>query len=132
MITHSLTIPGWFTAPLAVVMMLAILLHAGATARSRQPASRKRIRLANAGVMFVTLPLLVLGFSVIDHTRQPGVWTLVWMASLGLLAISVGLAVTDMLNTLRLVRRHQRSLRSRLSVARQEAVRETLAGRAGG
>lgn len=132
MITHALTIPGWFTAPLAAVMTLAVLLHAGATARSSQPASRKRIRLANAGVMVLVLPLLVLGFSVIDHTREPGLWALVWMASLGLLGISVGLAITDMLNTLRLVRRHQRSLRDRLSAAREQAMREALAGRTGG
>jgi len=132
MITPALTIPAWFTAPLATVMMLAVLLHAGATARSSQPASRKRIRLANAGVMVLTLPLLVLGFSVIDHAQRPGLWTLVWMASLGLLAISIGLATADMLNTMRLIRRYQRSLRSRLSAPREEAVREALAGRVGG
>lgn len=132
MITHALTIPAWFTAPLAALMTLAVLTHAGVTLRSRQPHSRKRIRLANAAVIVVTLPLLVLGFSVIDHSTSPGLWALVWMSALGLLAISIALATADMLNTLRLVRRHQRSLRARLSAAREETVREALAGRSGG
>ncbi|HBS29305.1 MAG TPA: hypothetical protein DEB06_07605 [Phycisphaerales bacterium] len=118
-----LVIPAWFTAPAAAIMTLAVLLHALATARSNHPPSRKRIRIANAFVITAALPLLVLGFSVIDHAARPGQWTLVWMSALALLAISISLAMADVLNTLRLVARHQHRLRARLSTARDEALR---------
>ncbi|MDX2116249.1 MAG: hypothetical protein SFZ24_11620 [Planctomycetota bacterium] len=106
-------------------MMLLVALHAQVTRLSDEPASRKRIRLANAGLMMLTLPLLAAGFSLVDPRRHPGTWALVWMAALGLLAMNVGLAVLDTLNTLRLISAARRELR-------RELTKPLAAPRAGG
>lgn len=103
-------IPAWICVPAGVLMMLCLALHARATARGSHPASRKRIRLANAAIMLVNTPLLTAGFSIISASATPRAWLLVWLAAMALLAFSVALALLDMLNTLRLARRAAREL----------------------
>lgn len=95
-------------------MMILVAGHAEATRRSAEPASRKRIRLANAFLMMFTLPLLAVGFSLLDPRQYPREWSLVWLMAMGLLAMNVFLAVLDALNTIRLLRRAHRDLRKKL------------------
>ncbi len=102
-------------------MMLLVAGHAGATWRSEQPQSRKRIRLANACVMMLTLPLLAAGFSLIDHRAEPRLWTLVWLSAMALLAVNIGLAMVDVANTMRLIRRTQRRVKAALAALSAES-----------
>lgn len=103
-------IPAWICVPIATLMMVVLLLHTRATARSSHPASRKRLRIANGIVMFINMPLLATGFSVIDAGHSPRAWLLIWIAAMALLAFSVLLAIMDMLNTVRLARRAAREM----------------------
>lgn len=114
-------IPAWITVPSAIVMMALVAGHAAATWRSDQPGSRKRIRLANACVMMLTLPLLTAGFSLIDHRTYPREWTIVWLAAMATLTVNIALAVLDVANTLRLLRRAQLRVRRALAALTAEA-----------
>lgn len=128
MMALATLIPVSMTLPFAAVILAAVLVHARMVLRSNQPASRKRIRLANAAVMAVTVPLLVVGFSVVDHDRSPGAWAIVWMAALAFLALNIGLAVLDMINTLRLLNRTRRRLRTALTKASAASLGRERAG----
>ena len=101
--------------------MLLVAGHAAATWRSDQPHSRRRIRLANACVMMLTLPLLLAGFSLIDHRAEPRMWTLVWLSAMALLTVNIALAMLDVANTLRLVRRARLRVRAALEGLSAEA-----------
>ncbi len=101
--------------------MLLVAGHAHATARANHPASRKRIRIANAAVMMVMLPLLACGFSLLDPHHRPREWTLVWFAALALLAVGIGLAILDAANTARLTLAARRRLRASLRSLSHEA-----------
>ncbi len=109
--------------------MVLVATHAHATARSDQPASRKRIRIANAVVMLLMLPMLACGFSLLDPHRHPREWTLVWIAALALLVVGIALAVLDAANTARLTLASRRRLRASLGSLSQEAAGMT--GRSG-
>jgi hypothetical protein len=108
-------IPAWICLPIAAAMMICLALHARATVQSSHPASRKRIRTANAWIMLINTPLLATGFSLISPSSAPRAWLLVWIAAMLLLAFSVALAVLDMLNTIRLGRRAARELAATLT-----------------
>ncbi|MBL8745819.1 MAG: hypothetical protein JNK58_05610 [Phycisphaerae bacterium] len=98
----------------ALALMVVVALHARRTTRSSETASRKRIRGANACLIMLTLPLVAVGFSVVNPRTHPRAWMLVWVAAMSLLAMNVALALLDMLNTLRLVRAARRRLRTEL------------------
>jgi hypothetical protein len=102
-------------------MLLLVAFHAASTWRSDQPHSRRRIRLANACVMMLTLPLLMAGFSLIDHRAEPRLWTLVWLAAMALLTVNIALAMLDVANTLRLVRRARQRVKAALDGLSAEA-----------
>lgn len=102
------------------MLMVLAAVHARATRRSSEPGSRKRIRLANAVLMMVTLPLLATGFSLLDPHDHPREWTLVWLSAMALLAMNVFLAVLDALNTLRLLSRARREIRRAMWLREQE------------
>lgn len=107
-------IPPLLALGAALAIMLLVALHARRTARSNEPASRKRIRGANACLIMLTLPLVAIGFSVVNPRTHPRVWMLVWVAAMALLAMNVSLALLDVLNTMRLVRAARRRLQSEL------------------
>lgn len=107
-------IPLWLGVPVAAVLMLMVAAHALAVGESDHPASRKRIRQANAVMILLTLPLLTMGFCVLSPRSHPREWALVWMSSFALLGFVVLLAVADMLNTLRLLRTARARLRREL------------------
>ncbi|MBN8645427.1 MAG: hypothetical protein J0L61_09345 [Planctomycetes bacterium] len=108
-------VPLWAAAPVAAVLMLAVATHAVSIGSSDHPASRKRIRQANGALILLVIPLITAGVSVLDPTANPREWTLVWLAVFALLGIIVTLAVTDVLNTLRLARTARRAMHRRLA-----------------
>jgi hypothetical protein len=110
LVAPAATVPAWFTAPLAAVTMAIVAAHLLHLRSATMPASRRRIRIANGAVMLVNIPLLAAGFTFVSSKTHPGVWALVWVAAIALLATSVGLAVLDAINTARLARAHHRRL----------------------
>jgi hypothetical protein len=108
-------ISPFIALPLAFVLMVVVALHARATRRSAEPASRKRVRLANASLMMLTLPLIAVGFSLLNPRTHRQEWLLVWLAAIALLGMNVLLAVIDAANTLRLLRAARRRIRASLT-----------------
>lgn len=107
-------IPLWLGLPVAAVLMLMVAAHALAVGESDHPASRKRIRQANAVMILLTVPLLTTGFCVLSARDQPREWALVWLSSFAMLGFVVMLAVVDVMNTLRLLRAARAKLRREL------------------
>ncbi len=105
MILIASLIPAWFCVPVAAMLFAIVALHLRTTARSDHPPSRKRIRLANGILILINLPLLTAGFSLVNPNVHPKPWVLIWVAAMVLLACNVGLAILDVVNTLRLTRR---------------------------
>lgn len=101
-------LPVWLVLPVAGIMMLAVAAHIGVAEKRTEPASRRRIRIANGWVMLLAIPLLAIGFGVVSAASQR-VFVMVWLAAFVLVALSVCLALLDMLNTLRIVRRTRRN-----------------------
>lgn len=116
MIASGPLIPMWIGLPLGVAMMLIVAAHAMVVAETTHPASRRRIRQANGGLMLVLIPLLTAGFSLIDPQREPRLWVLVWLAALPMLCFVVLFAGLDVLNTWRLMRLRRRRLRAEMAV----------------
>jgi len=119
LLANSGILPAWFVVPAASIVMIVLAGSITATRRHVTPASRRRIRIANGWVMLLTTPLTAAGFSLIDSQTQPRLFVQVWVLVIGLLAIVIGLALLDMLNTARLARRTRRRLQlsMRLSAA---------------
>lgn len=116
-------IPAWIAVPIAVIMMIVVAAHAQALAKAEGvPESRRRIRLANAGLMLVTIPLLTIGFSLISSAAQPRLWVMVWLGAMLLVVMILALAVMDTLNTVRLSRRRREQLRGTLSEYRVHLI----------
>lgn len=108
-IANSGVLPAWLVLPITALLMLIIAGAITSAAKHTTPASRRRIRLANGWVMLLTTPLAATGFSLIDSSAQPRLFVKVWVLVIGLIFISIVLAILDMLNTARLVRlSHQR------------------------
>lgn len=105
-------LPLWMVLPVTIALMI-IVAAAIATASTRtSPASRRRIRLANGWVMLLTMPLAATGFTMIDSSVQPRLFVQLWILVIGLILISVMLAVLDILNTARLARLEHARLRA--------------------
>jgi hypothetical protein len=126
----------WIGLPLGVVMMLVVAAHVTVIGETTNPASRRRIRQANGGLMLVLIPLLTAGFSLIDPQRDPRLWVLVWLAALPMLCFVVLFAGLDVLNTWRLLRRRRLKLQAELATLealgrRALREREGQAGEAG-
>ena len=119
MITGTL-IPWWIGVPMGALMMLMVAGHALSLRSAKIPASRRRIRQANAGLIVVLVPLLTAGTSLINASAQPMLWVQVWIAAMLLLMAVIGFAVLDMVNTARLAR----SRRDELAHERKTLERE--------
>lgn len=107
-------ISAWFGVPIAAVLMLMVAAHALAMRDTDHPASRKRIRQANAVLILLTIPVLTAGFCLINPHTHAREWALIWGAAFAMLAFVVLLAIADMLNTVRLARDARRALRREL------------------
>lgn len=94
-------LPIWLVAPVAGALMLAVGGHMMATRRAAMPESRRRIRIANAWLMVLTLPLTAYAFGVLQD-NDPRRFVLVWTGVAGLIGLVIAVAVVDMLNTIRL------------------------------
>lgn len=109
------SLPAWIVIPVTIALMLIVAGAITIAARTTTPASRRRVRLANGWVMLLTMPLAAAGFTLIDSALQPRLFVKVWILVIGLISISVVLAILDILNTARLARissaRLRRSMR---------------------
>jgi hypothetical protein len=121
MITGTL-IPAWIGVTVGVLMMLIVAGHAMSLRGSGIPASRRRIRQANAGLIVVLIPLLTAGTSLVSPTRQPLVWMQVWIAAMLLLTAVIGFALLDMVNTARLNRGRKERLAAERAALEREAT----------
>lgn len=122
-ILASVIISPWISLPFAGVMMLLVAAHIEVTSSPAVPRSRRRIRIANAWVMMVTIPLLAAGSSLIDPDTRAWVFSVVWLAASWLVALSVVLAMADIANTVRLTRTGRRQLRAHLREMGEELGR---------
>lgn len=131
--TDALIIPAAYTIPFAAIFLAALALHARAEWREPGDRFRQRTRLANAAVIALAVPLLTVGSSFIDPQESARAWMLIWLGNLGLLLISLGLAMLDAMNTIRHTRRAGRDAPGSiealaaeiLSVHRADAARGT-------
>lgn len=110
-------VPKMYALPLAAVLMVLVGLHMSLMREYMPDSARKRIRLATGWVALLAIPLLAMGFSVIDPEVSPTSWILVWLLAMALVAIIVALAMLDILNTIRLSRRSREELRKSLREA---------------
>jgi uncharacterized membrane protein YbhN (UPF0104 family) len=93
---------------------MVVAVHADRTLRTPGDPVRRRIRLANAALMLLTLPLLATGFSLVNPAVHPRAWAVIWAVALGLLLLNIVLAVADVINTLRMLKRARQALRRSL------------------
>ena len=98
-------LPAWIVLPISVGLMMLVSAHMSRLKESHGPASRTRIRIANGWVMLFALGFTAAGFSLVSSNLRPRLFFIVWAVSLVLITTSVMLAMLDMMNTLRLMRR---------------------------
>lgn len=126
--------PAWFVLPLASV---ALLLQAGYLVALRElpcdrmPPSRKRIRVATGWLSMFAIPLSAYGFGIATPA-DPGTFTLVWLAVIGLIAGILLLAMLDTVNTMRLHRHARRDLHRELRTHLRRDLDEMLQRRRDG
>ncbi len=118
-------IPTIVCVPLGIIAMLTCAAHLLGPARRAVPASRRRIRQANGFIMLVVIPLLTIGFGIIDPHRHPNQWLFTWVAAISLLTMAIGLALLDVVNTMRLHRVARQHLHKTLSKARTQLHEHT-------
>lgn len=124
--TLAAVISPWIALPLAAVALVLIAWHSTGLDRREMPASRRRIRQANAWVMMLGVPLFAAGVSIVSEDRSPRAFVLVWVVTGMLLMLCVLLAVVDALNTWRLASHERRHI-----AAVQKAMMSMEAARRG-
>jgi len=105
--------PWWVVVPLAAMALLATASHIIVLREApvgALPESRRRIRVATGWVIMVAIPLTAYAFGIASPSR-PGIYTIVWMSVVALLAAIVSLAMLDGFNTVRLHHGESRRLR---------------------
>lgn len=119
--------PAWVVFPIGGFTLVVVIWHLYTILRS-DPATthptRRRIRLANAGVMLVLVPLIAYAFGVAT-TDSPRLFALAWLSVMGLLALMVLLAMMDSANTARLHVADRTALRRQFRHAAPEAAPES-------
>lgn len=120
-------LPIWFVGPFALLMMVLVVWHLRRMAQDEMPESRRRIRSAN-GLLLLLLPILMTYALSVTSPREPIVFLWAWSAVSLLVLLLVVLAVVDVGNTLRLHRRHVRTVRAQWRELRT-AIRADLEGR---
>ena len=126
MISAGPVIPTIICVPLGVLAMITCAAHLMGPARHVAPASRRRIRQANGIIMLIATPLLTIGFGIIDPHANPDQWLITWVAAIALLAMAVGLAMLDVINTMRLHHLARRQLIKSMAQAKAQ-LREQYA-----
>lgn len=110
MIVLGAVVSPWVALPLAAIALVLIAWHSTGLDGDTMPASRRRIRQANAWVMMLGVPLFAIGVSIVNENRSPRAFVLVWLVTSMLLILCVLLAVIDALNTWRLASHERRHL----------------------
>ena len=98
---------AWITVPAGGLLIGMLFLHWWRLSRPGIPPSRRRIRRVTAGMMLLTVPMLVTGLSVHDPTLNSRGYLLTWSAIIVMLLLIVIGAILDVVNNLRM---HQRML----------------------
>lgn len=93
--------PAWVVFPLAGFTLVVVMWHISGVVRADLEPSRRRIRLANGGVMLALVPLIAYAFGVAT-TSQPRWFAMSWLGVMGLLGLMIVLAIMDSANTARL------------------------------
>lgn len=114
-------LPTWLAATLALPTMVIVAAHLIAMHRSGRamPESRRRLRIANGGLMLVAVPVIAIAFGVVtpaDHRMFMSVWLL----AMWLLGVIVVLAGIDAANTARLAARERAKLRRQIRRLREQ------------
>ncbi len=108
MIEHQAIAPAWVVLPIAVVALLASLVHLSMLhdpeVISEMPLSRRRLRTAGGVLTLITIPLLAYSFGIVTPA-DPRAFTMAWSASMGLLGMIVLVAALDALNSVVVHRR---------------------------
>ncbi len=110
-------VPKAYALPLAAVLMVLVGLHISLCREVLPQSARRRIRISSGYVSLLAIPLLAVGFSVIDPDTHPTVWVLVWLLAMALIAMIIGLAVLDVVYTARVTKRSRAELRRSLQGA---------------
>ena len=127
-------VPTWLGVTVGAVAMLIVAAHAMSLRSPSIPASRRRIRQANAGLIVVLVPLLVAGTSLLTPKQNPALWMQVLIAAMLLLPVVIGFALLDIINTARLNRHRKAALaaeRDRLEREAAAAVERARGARGG-
>ncbi|PCI09937.1 hypothetical protein COB72_04890 [bacterium] len=106
--------PIWLVLPLALIALVVqagYLIALKELPKGMMPASRKRIRTASSWMSMFVIPLSAYGFGIATMD-DPGLFTIVWMMVIGLIAGILMLAGLDAVNTLRLHRRAKQGLKA--------------------
>jgi hypothetical protein len=93
--------PAWVVFPLAGFTLVVVMWHISGLVRADLEPSRRRIRLANGGVMLALVPLIAFAFGVAT-TSEPRWFAMSWLAVMGLLGLMIVLAIMDSANTARM------------------------------
>lgn len=119
--------PAWVVFPIGGFTLVVVIWHLYTILRSDPDTThptRRRIRLANAAVMLVLVPLIAYAFGVAT-TDSPRLFAIAWLAVMGLLALMVLLAMMDSANTARMHVADRTALRSQFRRAAREATEST-------
>jgi len=110
------------TVPTGFVVLVLIAGHLGALARVEgMDPIRQRIRQVNGIVMFLLVPLIVFGLSIVDWQRRPMEWVIIWAICTVLVVTMVMMATLDAINTARLSRERRAELRAWLHGNKEHA-----------
>jgi len=128
-------IPAWLALLAGSVTLVALAGHLLALAGSTEmEPRRRRIRLTNAVLMMLVVPLVSYGFGVAtpSHARS---FVYVWVLTAALLFMIIFVAMIDMMHSWQMHRNKLRALRRQIATARglEERAAEILAasGRGG-
>jgi phosphatidylglycerophosphate synthase len=128
-------VPKAYAMPLAAALMILVGLHISACRERLAGGARRRIRIANGYVALIAIPLLAIGFSVIDPDTHATAWVLVWLCAMALVAMNIGLALLDIVNTARVTRHSRaelrRSLREAIAAAKDARRKASATDRGG-
>ena len=113
-----------YTLPVALVLGGLGVWGISQLWRGEAPPSRRWIRGVSMAVRIALLGPFVWGLSVVDGDLDPAGYARAWALGVGLLGLSVVIALLDVANTLRLRTDGERVLADQLAALEAEATRE--------
>jgi hypothetical protein len=111
-------IPQWIAIGVGSLALLVIAAHLLSLNHATDiDPRRRRIRMANAVLMMITVPFVSYGFGIATPSRGRA-YVLVWAVTAGLLFMIILVALIDMLHSWQLHRAHLREVRRQLALTR--------------